>query len=84
MSFMKGPGFPDALFDTPDELVALADELHGSVIEYLLFEAPIGALRVADPVLGDLTVVAKDAVGKVLARLEEMRAKDGTGGVPLE
>ena len=84
MSFMRGPGFPDALFEDTGGLDALAKEMAASVIEYLLFEAPLGPLRVADPVLGDLTVMAREAVQRVQARLDEMRTPTTNSGVPLE
>lgn len=85
---MKGPGFPKPLFENLAELAALADEMAASTIEYLLFEAPIGPLRGADPILGDLTIMAQEAVGKVQSRLAEIRALEkgelsGTGGVPM-
>lgn len=81
--FMRGPGFPDALFDNIEGLDALAEELHGSVMEFLLFEAPVGPLRVADPILGDLTVMAREAVAKVQARIDELRNPETNVGVPL-
>lgn len=83
---MRGPGFPKPLFDNLAELTALADELGASTIEYLLFEAPIGPLRGADPILGDLTIMAQEAVDKVQSRLAEIRSLekgDTSGGVPL-
>ncbi len=88
MSFMRGPGFPDPLFEDIEELDEIAE--HNPLandfdtIVYLLDEAPIGALRVADPVLGDLTVMAREAVAKVQARIDELRNPEGHGGVPLE
>ena len=86
MNMMKGAGFPDPLFENVDELFELAveaqDDGHFDLIAYLLDKAPIGALRSADPILGDLTVMAREAVNKVDARLEELR-NPGNGGVPL-
>ena len=84
---MKGPGFPDPLFETIDELEDIAEKGWDvgakSLMPYLLLqEVPIGALRSADPILGDLTVMAREAIAKVHARIEELRHPDG-GGVPL-
>ncbi len=84
MTFMKGPGFPDPLFENIEELDEIAEAGVGSVIDYLLFKADIGPLRVADPVLGDLTVMAREAVARVQARIQELRTGEGVGGVPLE
>jgi hypothetical protein len=84
MNMMKGPGFPDPLFEGIDELEKIARDLPGEdfdLIAYLLNVAPIGALRSADPILGDLTVMAREAVNKVEARIEELR--NPNGGVPL-
>ena len=77
MSFMRGPGFPDALFENTGGLEALARQKDLSVIEFLLFEAPTGPLRVADPILGDLTIMAREAVGRVQARIDELRKSEG-------
>ena len=86
--FMKGPGFPDALFDDIDELYDIAvdarDDGSFDLIAYLLDRAPIGPLRVADPVLGDLTVMAREAVAKVQARIAELRNPEANTGVPLD
>ncbi len=84
---MKGPGFPDPLFETIEELEELAEENWDvgseSLIPYLLLqEDRIGALRSSDPILGDLTVMAREAIAKVSARIEELRHPDGSG-VPL-
>jgi len=76
MSFMRGPGFPDALFEDTGELGALAIEEECSVMEYLLFEAPVGPLRVADPILGDLTIMARESVSRVQARLDELLKRE--------
>ncbi len=90
MSFMRGPGFPDPLFEDIEELNQIVEEateralVAPSAIPYLLEVAPIGALRVADPILGDLTVMAREAVAKVQARIDELRNPEGQGGVPLE
>jgi hypothetical protein len=85
MNMMKGPGFPDPLFEDIDELDEIAESADQAaefdLIAYLLDEAPIGALRSADPILGDLTVMAREAVNRVGARLEELR--NPNGGVPL-
>ncbi len=84
---MKGPGFPDPLFETLEELEDIAEENWDvgskSLMPYLLLqEINIGALRSADPFLGDLTVMAREAIAKVGARIEELRNPDGSG-VPL-
>ena len=84
--FMSGPGFPDPLFEKIEELDKLAeDNSHDfEVVTYLLTEAPIGALRVADPFLGDLTVTAREHVARVEARIKELRDPqlEGQGGAP--
>ncbi len=82
MNMMRGPGFPDPLFETVDELEEIAEDKTGSLIVYLLVDAPIGPLRVADPILGDFTVMAREAVAKVEARLEELRNPNELGGAP--
>ena len=86
MNMMKGAGFPDPLFEDIDELEEIAGldppASDFDLIAYLLDKAPLGALRSADPILGDLTVMAREAVNKVDARLEELR-NPGNGGVPL-
>ncbi len=85
MNMMKGPGFPDPLFENIDELDEIAENdlvfPDFDLIAYLLDRAPIGALRSADPILGDLTVMAREAVNRVNARIVEIR--NPNGGVPL-
>ncbi len=86
MNMYKGGGFPQPLFENIDELDEIATETKddGSfdLIAYLLDRAPVGELRSADPILGDLTVMAREAVSKVTARIEELR--NPTGGLPLD
>ncbi len=74
---MRGPGFPDPLFEDLVGLAALAKQKGASVIEFLLFEAPVGPLRVADPILGDLTIMARESVSRVQARIDEMLKREG-------
>ena len=87
MSFMRGPGFPDPLFESIEELDEIAEKTTHSedfCLPFFLLETDIGALRVADPILGDLTVMAREAVAKVQARIVELRKPEPSGSVPLE
>ena len=85
--FMRGPGFPDPLFEKIEELDEIAEKTTHSeafCLPFYLLEAEIGPLRVADPILGDLTVMALEAMTKVQERIAELREPIANPGVPLE
>jgi hypothetical protein len=74
-------GFPEPLFGSYQEFLQVASQKlteydSSSVepeLEYLLFFAPLGPLRMADPILAELTVMAREAVKQVDKRLDEIR-----------
>lgn len=72
----KRDGFPEPLFEDIaelDEIIEAEGFLIKDAVVYLLFgDVNIGALRAADPVLGDLTVMAKEAIHGVSVRVAEL------------
>lgn len=72
------PGFPEPLvdFEDPEDVARLRAEAfekgYMDLTTYLVGEAPLGPLREADPILGDLVVSAQSALGAVLNRLADI------------
>lgn len=74
---LKGPGFPDPLFEDISELDEVAEKYgHSSEIcipIFLMDGVHIGGLRVADQILGDLTIKARESVNEMIERIAELR-----------
>lgn len=84
---LKGPGFPEPAFH-PGDNESIGEfykthgiETRGDLLDALFFQVPVGRLRAADQVLGDLVAAAGTMVRDILAQARKV-GLTASGGVP--